>query len=55
MLSLMEAQSNFFQHGHQSLSELDGYRQTLNEEVSLSWWWWGGRGLKSHKATSRLS
>lgn len=44
MLSLMEAQSNFFQHGHQSLSELDGYRQTLNEEVGLSWW---GRGLKT--------
>uniref|UniRef100_H3C3W3 Arf-GAP with coiled-coil, ANK repeat and PH domain-containing protein n=1 Tax=Tetraodon nigroviridis TaxID=99883 RepID=H3C3W3_TETNG len=32
MLSLMEAQSHFFQHGHQSLSELDQYRQKLNEE-----------------------
>ncbi|XP_076581036.1 arf-GAP with coiled-coil, ANK repeat and PH domain-containing protein 1 isoform X1 [Chaetodon auriga] len=32
MLSLMEAQAQFFQHGHQSLSELDEYRQKLNEE-----------------------
>ncbi|XP_029696852.1 arf-GAP with coiled-coil, ANK repeat and PH domain-containing protein 1 [Takifugu rubripes] len=32
MLSLMEAQAQFFQHGHQSLSELDLYRQTLSEE-----------------------
>ncbi|KAM4536923.1 arf-GAP with coiled-coil, ANK repeat and PH domain-containing protein 1 [Odontesthes bonariensis] len=32
MLSLMEAQAQFFQHGHQSLSELDQYRQKLNEE-----------------------
>nr|XP_046236346.1 arf-GAP with coiled-coil, ANK repeat and PH domain-containing protein 1 [Scatophagus argus] len=32
MLSLMEAQAQFFQHGHQSLSELDKYRQKLNEE-----------------------
>lgn len=33
MLSLMEAQAQFFQHGHQSLSELDEYRRKLNEEV----------------------
>lgn len=32
MLSLMEAQAQFFQQGHQSLSELDAYRQKLNEE-----------------------
>ncbi|CAG5929207.1 unnamed protein product [Menidia menidia] len=32
MLSLMEAQGQFFQQGHQSLSELDEYRQKLNEE-----------------------
>ncbi|XP_041635151.1 arf-GAP with coiled-coil, ANK repeat and PH domain-containing protein 1 [Cheilinus undulatus] len=32
MLSLMEAQANFFQHGHQSLSELDEYRRKLNDE-----------------------
>ncbi|XP_041820819.1 arf-GAP with coiled-coil, ANK repeat and PH domain-containing protein 1 [Chelmon rostratus] len=32
VLSLMEAQAQFFQHGHQSLSELDDYRQKLNEE-----------------------
>uniref|UniRef100_A0A3Q0SFA7 Arf-GAP with coiled-coil, ANK repeat and PH domain-containing protein n=1 Tax=Amphilophus citrinellus TaxID=61819 RepID=A0A3Q0SFA7_AMPCI len=32
MLSLMDAQAQFFQLGHQSLSELDDYRQKLNEE-----------------------
>lgn len=32
MLSLMEAQAQFFQHGHQSLSEMDEYRRKLNEE-----------------------
>lgn len=32
MLSLMEAQAQFFQQGHQSLSELDQYCQKLNEE-----------------------
>ncbi|XP_022616495.1 arf-GAP with coiled-coil, ANK repeat and PH domain-containing protein 1 [Seriola dumerili] len=32
MLSLMEAQAQFFQLGHQSLSELDDYRRKLNEE-----------------------
>ncbi|XP_071388121.1 arf-GAP with coiled-coil, ANK repeat and PH domain-containing protein 1 [Centroberyx affinis] len=32
MLSLMEAQAQFFQQGHQSLSELDDYRRTLSEE-----------------------
>ncbi|GAA6216325.1 arf-GAP with coiled-coil, ANK repeat and PH domain-containing protein 1 isoform X2 [Lates japonicus] len=32
MLSMMEAQAQFFQHGHQSLSELDEYRRKLNEE-----------------------
>ncbi|XP_028330029.1 arf-GAP with coiled-coil, ANK repeat and PH domain-containing protein 1 isoform X2 [Gouania willdenowi] len=32
MLSLMEAQSQFFQQGHQSLAQLDDYRQKLNEE-----------------------
>ncbi|XP_056299444.1 arf-GAP with coiled-coil, ANK repeat and PH domain-containing protein 1 [Pseudoliparis swirei] len=32
MLSLMEAQAQLFQHGHQSLSELDEYRRKLNEE-----------------------
>lgn len=33
MLSLMEAQAQLFQHGHQSFSELEEYRQKLNEEV----------------------
>ncbi|KAK5848318.1 hypothetical protein PBY51_005943 [Eleginops maclovinus] len=32
MLSLMEAQAQLFQHGHQSLSEMDEYRRKLNEE-----------------------
>ncbi|XP_047446272.1 arf-GAP with coiled-coil, ANK repeat and PH domain-containing protein 1 [Mugil cephalus] len=32
MLSLMEAQAQFFQQGHQSLSELEEYRQKLNQE-----------------------
>uniref|UniRef100_A0A4W5MTC5 Arf-GAP with coiled-coil, ANK repeat and PH domain-containing protein n=1 Tax=Hucho hucho TaxID=62062 RepID=A0A4W5MTC5_9TELE len=32
MVSMMEAQSQFFQQGHQSLSELDNYRRTLSEE-----------------------
>ncbi|KAG7243428.1 hypothetical protein INR49_011885 [Caranx melampygus] len=32
MLSLMEAQAQFFQIGHQSLSELEDYRRKLNEE-----------------------
>uniref|UniRef100_A0A3P9P9A1 Arf-GAP with coiled-coil, ANK repeat and PH domain-containing protein n=1 Tax=Poecilia reticulata TaxID=8081 RepID=A0A3P9P9A1_POERE len=32
MLSLLESQSQFFQQGHQSLSELDQYCQKLNEE-----------------------
>ncbi|XP_062305748.1 arf-GAP with coiled-coil, ANK repeat and PH domain-containing protein 1 [Osmerus eperlanus] len=32
MLSLMEAQAQFFQQGHESLSELDDYRRTLSEE-----------------------
>ncbi|XP_029975507.1 arf-GAP with coiled-coil, ANK repeat and PH domain-containing protein 1-like [Salarias fasciatus] len=32
MLSLMEAQAQFFQQGHQSLSQLDDYRQKLNQE-----------------------
>uniref|UniRef100_I3JB30 Arf-GAP with coiled-coil, ANK repeat and PH domain-containing protein n=1 Tax=Oreochromis niloticus TaxID=8128 RepID=I3JB30_ORENI len=32
MLSLMDAQAQFFLQGHQSLSELDEYRQKLNEE-----------------------
>uniref|UniRef100_A0A671W9U5 Arf-GAP with coiled-coil, ANK repeat and PH domain-containing protein n=1 Tax=Sparus aurata TaxID=8175 RepID=A0A671W9U5_SPAAU len=32
VLSLMEAQAQFFQHGNQSLSELDEYRRKLNEE-----------------------
>uniref|UniRef100_A0A3Q3WGP0 Arf-GAP with coiled-coil, ANK repeat and PH domain-containing protein n=1 Tax=Mola mola TaxID=94237 RepID=A0A3Q3WGP0_MOLML len=32
MLSLMEAQAQLFQHGHQSLSELDEYRRQLNEQ-----------------------
>ncbi|XP_058481530.1 arf-GAP with coiled-coil, ANK repeat and PH domain-containing protein 1 isoform X1 [Solea solea] len=32
MLSLMEAQAQFFQQGHESLSELDDYRRKLNEE-----------------------
>uniref|UniRef100_A0A665V5D4 Arf-GAP with coiled-coil, ANK repeat and PH domain-containing protein n=1 Tax=Echeneis naucrates TaxID=173247 RepID=A0A665V5D4_ECHNA len=34
MLSLMEAQAQFFQIGHQSLSELEDYREKLNKEVS---------------------
>lgn len=33
MLSLMEAQSHFFERGHESLSELDEYRRKLSEEV----------------------
>lgn len=33
MLSLIEAQAQFFQQGNQSLSELDEYRRQLNEEV----------------------
>uniref|UniRef100_A0A3B5KX10 Arf-GAP with coiled-coil, ANK repeat and PH domain-containing protein n=1 Tax=Xiphophorus couchianus TaxID=32473 RepID=A0A3B5KX10_9TELE len=32
MLSLLESQAQFFQQGHQSLSELDQYCQKLNEE-----------------------
>lgn len=36
MLSLMDAQAQFFLQGHQSLSELDEYRQKLNEEVTIS-------------------
>ncbi|KAG8006161.1 Arf-GAP with coiled-coil, partial [Nibea albiflora] len=32
MLSLMEAQAQFFQNGHQSLSDLDEYRRKLSEE-----------------------
>uniref|UniRef100_A0A8C7SR05 Arf-GAP with coiled-coil, ANK repeat and PH domain-containing protein n=1 Tax=Oncorhynchus mykiss TaxID=8022 RepID=A0A8C7SR05_ONCMY len=32
MVSMMDAQSQFFQQGHQSLSELDDYRRTLSEE-----------------------
>ncbi|XP_028461919.1 arf-GAP with coiled-coil, ANK repeat and PH domain-containing protein 1 isoform X1 [Perca flavescens] len=32
MLSLMEAQAQLFQNGHQSFSELEEYRQKLNEE-----------------------
>uniref|UniRef100_A0AAQ5YXZ9 Arf-GAP with coiled-coil, ANK repeat and PH domain-containing protein n=1 Tax=Amphiprion ocellaris TaxID=80972 RepID=A0AAQ5YXZ9_AMPOC len=36
MLSLMEAQAQLFQQGHQSLSELDQYRHKLNEEVIIS-------------------
>lgn len=32
MLSLMDAQAQFFQYGHQSLSELDEYRRKLSEE-----------------------
>nr|XP_054603756.1 arf-GAP with coiled-coil, ANK repeat and PH domain-containing protein 1 isoform X1 [Nothobranchius furzeri] len=32
MLSLMEAQAQFFQQGHQSLMELEEYRHKLNEE-----------------------
>ncbi|KAA8579089.1 hypothetical protein FQN60_007209 [Etheostoma spectabile] len=32
MLSLMEAQAQLFQHGHQSFSELEEYRQKLNKE-----------------------
>uniref|UniRef100_A0A665V5I8 Arf-GAP with coiled-coil, ANK repeat and PH domain-containing protein n=1 Tax=Echeneis naucrates TaxID=173247 RepID=A0A665V5I8_ECHNA len=32
MLSLMEAQAQFFQIGHQSLSELEDYREKLNKE-----------------------
>jgi hypothetical protein len=31
---MMDAQSQFFQQGHQSLSELDDYRRTLSEEVT---------------------
>ncbi|XP_062850340.1 arf-GAP with coiled-coil, ANK repeat and PH domain-containing protein 1 isoform X2 [Trichomycterus rosablanca] len=34
MLSLMEAQALFFQHGHQSLTELEDYRKQLNNEYT---------------------
>ncbi|KAJ8416627.1 hypothetical protein AAFF_G00325050 [Aldrovandia affinis] len=32
MLSLMEAQAQFFLHGHQSLTELEEYRRNLSEQ-----------------------
>uniref|UniRef100_A0A7N8YGP4 Arf-GAP with coiled-coil, ANK repeat and PH domain-containing protein n=1 Tax=Mastacembelus armatus TaxID=205130 RepID=A0A7N8YGP4_9TELE len=32
MLSLMEAQAQFFKHGHESLSELDEYRRKISDE-----------------------
>uniref|UniRef100_A0A668A0S1 Arf-GAP with coiled-coil, ANK repeat and PH domain-containing protein n=1 Tax=Myripristis murdjan TaxID=586833 RepID=A0A668A0S1_9TELE len=32
MLSLMDAQAQFFQHGHQSISQLDEYRHRLSEQ-----------------------
>uniref|UniRef100_A0A8C9UA97 Arf-GAP with coiled-coil, ANK repeat and PH domain-containing protein n=1 Tax=Scleropages formosus TaxID=113540 RepID=A0A8C9UA97_SCLFO len=32
MLSLMDAQAQFFQQGHQSLSELENYRRNLSEQ-----------------------
>uniref|UniRef100_A0AAY4C863 Arf-GAP with coiled-coil, ANK repeat and PH domain-containing protein n=1 Tax=Denticeps clupeoides TaxID=299321 RepID=A0AAY4C863_9TELE len=32
MLSLMEAQAQFFHKGHESLKELESYRKSLNEE-----------------------
>ncbi|XP_072314604.1 arf-GAP with coiled-coil, ANK repeat and PH domain-containing protein 1 [Eucyclogobius newberryi] len=34
VLSLMDAQAQFFQYGHQSLSELDEYRQKLSDEYT---------------------
>ncbi|KAK7909812.1 hypothetical protein WMY93_014496 [Mugilogobius chulae] len=34
LLSLMDAQAQFFQYGHQSLSELDDYRQKLTDEYT---------------------
>uniref|UniRef100_A0A8C6TFH1 Arf-GAP with coiled-coil, ANK repeat and PH domain-containing protein n=1 Tax=Neogobius melanostomus TaxID=47308 RepID=A0A8C6TFH1_9GOBI len=34
MLSLMDAQAQFFQYGQQSLSELDVYRQKLSDEYT---------------------
>ena len=34
MLSLIEAQAQFFQYGHQSLSELEDFKFSLGEEVS---------------------
>lgn len=36
VLSLMDAQAQFFQQGHQSLSELNEYRQKLYDEVIFS-------------------
>ncbi|XP_048885384.1 arf-GAP with coiled-coil, ANK repeat and PH domain-containing protein 1 isoform X4 [Brienomyrus brachyistius] len=32
MLSLMDAQAQFFQQGHQTLSELEGYRKSLSDQ-----------------------
>ncbi|XP_055012164.1 arf-GAP with coiled-coil, ANK repeat and PH domain-containing protein 1 [Boleophthalmus pectinirostris] len=34
ILSLIDAQAQFFQYGHQSLSELDDYRQKLSDEYT---------------------
>uniref|UniRef100_A0A3B3ZK74 Arf-GAP with coiled-coil, ANK repeat and PH domain-containing protein n=1 Tax=Periophthalmus magnuspinnatus TaxID=409849 RepID=A0A3B3ZK74_9GOBI len=34
ILSLMDAQAQFFQYGHQSLSDLDDYRQKLSDEYT---------------------
>ena len=34
MLSLIEAQAQFFQYGHKSLSELEDFKRSLGEEVS---------------------
>lgn len=34
MLSMMDAQAQLFQHGHQSLSELDEYRRKMSDEVT---------------------
>ncbi|CAL9694714.1 unnamed protein product [Knipowitschia caucasica] len=34
LLSLMDAQAQFFQYSHQSLSELDEYRQKLSDEYT---------------------
>uniref|UniRef100_A0A667ZE09 Arf-GAP with coiled-coil, ANK repeat and PH domain-containing protein n=1 Tax=Myripristis murdjan TaxID=586833 RepID=A0A667ZE09_9TELE len=36
MLSLMDAQAQFFQHGHQSISQLDEYRHRLSEQLVLN-------------------
>lgn len=55
MLTLMEAQSHFFQHGHQSLSELDDYRQKLSEEAGFLFGFPSNSQNKKEKKQKRCS